>query len=76
MLQEMQLMNYSEHTIDAYLRSISNLSNFYNLSPDQLTIPQVKKYLHYCIEEQNCSVTYINQAISALKSLYEKVLEW
>jgi site-specific recombinase XerD len=76
MLQEMQLMNYSEHTIDAYIRSISNLSNFYNLSPDQLTIPQVKKYLHYCIEEQNCSVPYINQTISALKILYEKVLEW
>ena len=76
MLQEMQLMNYSEHTIDAYIRSISNLSNFYNLSPDQLTIPQVKKYLHYCIEKQNCSVPYINQTISALKILYEKVLEW
>jgi len=76
MLQEMQLMNYSEHTIDAYLRTISNLSNYYNLSPDQLTIPQVKKYLHYCIEEKNCSVPYINQSISALKILYEKVLEW
>jgi site-specific recombinase XerD len=75
MLQEMQLMNYSSHTIDAYLRSISNLSNFFNLPPDQLTIPQVKKYLHYRIEETNCSVSYINQSISAIKILYEKVLE-
>ena len=75
MLQEMQLMNYSSHTIDAYLRSLTNLSNFFNLSPDQLTIPQVKKYLHYRIEEKNCSVSYINQSISAIKILYEKVLE-
>ena len=75
MLQEMQLMNYSSHTIDAYLRSLTNLSNFYNLPPDQLTIPQVKEYLHYRIEETNCSVSYINQSISAIQILYEKVLE-
>jgi len=68
-------MNYSEHTIDAYLRSLTNLSNFYNLPPDQLTILQVKKFLHYCIKEKNCSVSYINQSISAIQILYEKVLE-
>ena len=75
MLQEMQLMNYSSHTIDVYLRSLTNLSNYYNLPPDQLTLPQIKKYLHYRIEETNCSVSYINQSISAIQILYEKVLE-
>lgn len=75
MLQEMQLMNYSTRTIESYLSSITNLSKFFNLSPDHLTIPQIKEYLHHCIEEKNCSISFINQTISAIKILYEKVLE-
>jgi len=76
MLLEMHLMNYSDRTTDAYLRSISKLSKFFNPPPDQLSKSQIKEYLHYCKEEKNCSVPYINQTIGALKVLYEKFLEW
>ena len=50
------------------------LSKHYKLSPEKITIEQVKKYLYYCKEKRGLSNAFINQTISALKILRQDVL--
>jgi len=54
------------------------LSKYYGLSPEKVTILQMKEYLYHCKEKRGLSVSFINQTISALKILRQDVvgLEW
>jgi len=47
MIQDMQLHGHSEATQKAYLRTVRQLSEFYQLSPDQITEDQLRDdFLH------------------------------
>jgi integrase/recombinase XerD len=78
MTQQMQLKGYSEKTTKTYVLCISLLSRYYNLSPDLISIEQVRDYIQYCLVERKLSKAWLNQTISALKILYIQVLkrEW
>jgi len=54
------------------------LSKYYGLSPEKVTMLQLKEYLYHCKEKRGLSVSFINQTISALKILRQDVvgLEW
>jgi len=71
----MRLRNYSERTITTYLSLIRMVSRYYKLSPDKITIKQIKAYLNYRVEKDKISVSTINQTVSAFKLLFERVLE-
>jgi len=74
LIRELESRNYSKRTVKTYVGSISLLSRHYNLSPDMITSEQLKEYLHICISEKNCSVSYINQTIGAFKILHKDIL--
>lgn len=78
MIQQMQLKGYSESTIATYIQSIISLSKHFNLSPDLITIEQIRDYIQYCLTERKLSKAWLNQTISALKILHVQVLkrEW
>jgi integrase/recombinase XerD len=78
MLQEMQTRNYSERTIHSYVTCIKRLSQYFNCSPDKLSIEQVKDYLHHCVTHLHSSAVTVNQTISAVKIFFTDVLhrEW
>lgn len=78
MEREMRIRNYSEKTIRSYLTAIDQLSRYYNLPPGQITISQMKAYLYHLVNDEESSVSRINQNISAYKILWEDVLhrEW
>lgn len=78
MLREMHLRHYSPRTIKHYICALISISKYYNQSPSDLTIDQIKNYLHYLIENKHCSIATVNHIISALKLLWEGVLgrEW
>jgi len=50
------------------------LSRHYKLSPEKITIEQVKGYLYFCKEKRGLSNAFVNQTISALKILRQDVL--
>jgi integrase/recombinase XerD len=54
---------------------LSQLSGFYNVSPDQLTKEQIKDYAYFLINEKHCTPSTINQLISGWKILQVDVLE-
>lgn len=78
MLREMQLRHYSPRTITHYIGALISISKYYNQSPADLSIDQIKDYLHYLIETKHASRALVNHIISALKLLWEGVLrrEW
>mgnify|MGYP001559190347 CR=1 FL=1 len=78
MIQQMQLKGYSKNTITTYIECLVNLSNHYNVSPDLLTVEQIREYIHYKLTEKKLSKSWMNQTISALKILFCQVLkrEW
>jgi len=54
------------------------LTRHFGLSPDKVSLEQVKEYLYYCREKRGLSNAFINQTISALKILRQDILglEW
>ena len=50
------------------------LSRHYHLSPEKITVEQVKGYLYFCKEKRGLSNAFINQTISALKILRQDVM--
>ena len=75
MLHEMQRRNYSVRTIDSYQSCLNSLSNYYQLPWDEIDLEQIKAYLHHYIVERNCSSSFTNQTISAVKILHSDVLK-
>ena len=45
MTQDLQLRGYSDRTVEAYVRAVAQLAQFYHASPDQLTEEQIRQYL-------------------------------
>ncbi len=70
----MRIRNYSERTVKSYLCSIEQISHYFNLPPGKITLSQLKTYLYHLINEEQSSVSRINQSISAWKILQQDIL--
>src|SRR5713101_6981237 len=55
MLEDMQIRNYSRHTIDAYLRSVAQFAKHFHTSPDRLGPDHIRTYQQFLIEDQKAS---------------------
>jgi integrase/recombinase XerD len=69
-IDDLQLRNRSPRTIQTYVFHVRNLSQFFNLSPDQLDGDQLHRYLLHLLHEKKASWSQYNQAVSALRFLY------
>ena len=74
MLEDMQIRNYSPHTIDAYLRSVAQFAKHFHTPPDRLGPDHLRTYQQCLIAEQKASWGTFMQAICALRFFYETTL--
>lgn len=74
MEREMRIRNYSARTIRSYICSVGQVSRYFNLPPGRVSIDQFKAYLDFLITSEHCSVSRINQNISAWKILQQDLL--
>jgi integrase/recombinase XerD len=74
MEREMRIRNYSERTIQSYLSTLGSLSHYYKLPPGKISTEQFKDYLYYLTDTANCSVSLLNQVISAWRILQQDIL--
>lgn len=72
--RDLELKGLSPKTQQSYLKQVVAFSKYYHKSPEILGTEEIKDYLHYLIAERNLSKSYINQAYSGLKLLYETTL--
>lgn len=73
--EELILKGYSFKTRKLYLGHIKRFSSFAGKKTDEVEAIEIRKYITFLLENQQASHTYTNQAIIALKFLYNDVLK-
>jgi len=74
--QQMRLQRYSANTQRAYASVLGKFIQYYpRIAPENITAEQVRDYLVYLVEVQQCSAAYQRQAINAIKFYYGEVLQ-
>jgi site-specific recombinase XerD len=74
MLMEMELRNYSQKTIKAYIKHVEHFSRLFKKSPAAMGNTEIRKYLHHLKQIKKVSWSNINIAYCGLKFFYTKVL--
>jgi site-specific recombinase XerD len=73
MINLMRLRNFSLRTEDSYVSSVAGLAQYWNQSPDRLTLEQVQAYLLHRID-QGLAWSSINVACCGIRFFYRDVL--
>ena len=73
MLEDMQIRNYSPHTIDGYLRSVAQFAKHFHTSPDRLGAEDIRTYQLFLLQQQVSKSTFI-QTVCGLRFFYETTL--
>jgi site-specific recombinase XerD len=75
MIEDMQLRNLSTETQRAYVHYISGLAQFYQTSPEQLGLEEIREYQLHLMQERKLSPESVNTFVSAARFLYGETLE-
>src|SRR5215510_84956 len=73
MLEDMQIRNYSPHTIDGYLRYVAQFAKYFGTSPDRLGAEHIRTYQLHLLRQQASKSIFI-QTVCALRFFYETTL--
>ena len=65
---------FAQRTQGSYVEAIGRMARHYRSDPAQLTPEQVSAYLLHMVKERHLSFSTVNQAASACRFLYERVL--
>lgn len=78
MLDDLRIRNFSLHTIDAYIRAVSQFARHFGRSPQLLGPEHVREYLLFLLNEKKASWSTLNIAVCGLKFFYSVTLgcEW
>lgn len=74
MAEDMQLRNFSPHTIDAYTYHVDKFCQHFGKSADQLGPEQIRSYQLHLVNEKKVSWSSFNQAVCGLRFLYQVTL--
>src|SRR5262249_6390388 len=73
MLEDMQIRNYSPHTIDGYLRYVGQFAKHFHTAPDRLDAEHIRTYQLHLLQ-QHVSKSIFIQTVCALRFFYETTL--
>jgi integrase/recombinase XerD len=74
MADDLRLRNYSDRTIKAYLRCVSNFARHFGKSPDELGPAHIREYQLYLVKQKQSSWAVFNQTVCALRFFYNTTL--
>ena len=75
MLEELQLRNLSETTIQTYLRLVERFAKHFGASPAKLGPDHVRRYLLHLLNDRKDTWATVQVNRGALKFLYVRVLK-
>jgi integrase/recombinase XerD len=67
MWEDMQLRNYSPHTIACYLRCVADFARHFGTSPEHLGPEQVRTSQLFLVQDKQVSWTSVVQTVCALR---------
>lgn len=74
MIRELELHRKSPKTIEAYVTAVAQLARYYNRSPDQITVEEIREFLHHLITERKQAFSSCNQKLAGIRFFYKHVL--
>jgi integrase/recombinase XerD len=74
MLKDMQLRNYSEHTVRAYLHCVADFARHFRTSPEHLGPEHVRTYQLFLVQDKQRSWPTVVQTVCALRFFYRVTL--
>lgn len=74
MIQDMQLRNYSQNTIDAYTFHVDKFCQHFGKPADKLGPEQIREFQLYLVNQKKVSWSSFNQAVCGLRFLYQTTL--
>ncbi len=74
MLEDLQIRNYSEHTIRQYLRCVSDFARHFTTPPDRLGPEHIRTYQLYLVQQKKVAWSTCNQTVCALRFFYHTTL--
>lgn len=74
MLQDLRRLNYSPHTIRAYLSCVASFARHFGKSPNQLGPEHIREHPIFLVEQRRASWSLFNQTVCALRFLYRTTL--
>ena len=73
--EDLRIRNYSEKTVDIYVRCVAAFAKYFGRSPEVLNQEHVREYQRYLAEEKRASWAAFNQTVCALRFLYGQTLK-
>jgi integrase/recombinase XerD len=74
MTEDLQIRNYSPHTIEAYIRCVAHFATHFGQSPDLLTPAHIRDYQLFLIQQRPASWGTLVQTVCALRFFYHQTL--
>ena len=74
MIQDLQLRGLSDRTVEAYVRAVAQLAQFYHAAPDQLSEEQVRHYLLHLTTVQKVARGTHTIALCGIRFFYKETL--
>lgn len=75
MLADMKLRNFAPGTQRLYLSRVARFAAHYGQCPSKLGPEEARRYFHHLIESGKVSWSFYNQAVCALRFLYQVTLQ-
>jgi len=72
--KELKLRGYSQNTRKVYLHHVERYISYFAKGPKELDGKHIRDYMLYLIDKKKVSRSYHDQAVSAIKFLYDCVL--
>src|ERR1700739_182955 len=74
MLEELQRLNYAQHTIRSYIRTVEDFARYFNCRPDRLGPRHIREYQAVLFQKRKLSSGSVAVRLAALRFFYCKTL--
>jgi integrase/recombinase XerD len=74
MIRVLELHRKSPDTIKPYVTAVAQLAQYYRRSPDQISLDEIRGFLHHLITVRKLATSTCNQRIAAFNFFYRHVL--
>jgi site-specific recombinase XerD len=75
MIHELELHRKSPKTIAAYVMAVAQLARYYNRRPDQISVDEIREWMHFLITEKKPAFSSCNQKLAGVRFFYRQVLQ-
>jgi site-specific recombinase XerD len=74
MIRELELHRKAPKTIEAYVTAVAQLGRYYGRSPEEISIEEIRDFLHHLITVQKVAYSTCNQKLAGIRFFYRQVL--